>query len=93
MIKKESILTLHFFDYGEAFTGSDGNMRYRMMKVEHEVEEEKKEAKLLVTVWPGPYAYDHTEEEKKQSREFAFSEEGKSAAVDWLNEEYEKSYT
>lgn len=91
MIEKTDILSLHFFDYKMAFTGSYGNMRYRIVKVEHELEEDKKEVKLLTTIWAGPYAYDHTEEEK-ENKEFEFSEEGKNQVVDWLNEQYILKY-
>lgn len=86
MIEKSDILCLHYFDYKMPFTGSYGNMRYRFFKVEHELESGEKEARMLVTVWPGPYAFDHTSKEVQKSHEFEFSENGKDAAVDWLNE-------
>lgn len=92
MIGKDAILTLQYFNYKGAFTGSYKNMRYHVIKVEKGMENGEKEAKLLVTVWPGPFAYDHTEEEKKERKEFTFDEEGKSAAIDWLNEQYNKKF-
>lgn len=88
MIKKEDILTLHFFDYKQAFTGSYHEMRYRFIKEEHEIEEGKKEAVLLVACWKGPNAYDHTDESEITRKEFEFSEEGKEKAVEWLNDMY-----
>lgn len=88
MIQKSDILTLHFFDYKMSFTGSCQKMRYRITKVEHEIEEGIKEAKLLATIWFGPYAYDHTDDSEKISEEFSFTMEGKDALVDWLNEQY-----
>lgn len=86
MIKKTDILSLHFYDYKMAFTGGDGMMRYRIIKAEHEKEDGEKEAYLQVTLWKGPYAFDHTKEEKI-SHEFAFSEQGQEDAVNWLNEQ------
>ena len=44
---------------------------------------------LMATVWPEPFSYENTDDEKKLTKEFPFSEEGKLAAVDWLNEQYE----
>ncbi|MDD5936315.1 MAG: GNAT family acetyltransferase [Clostridiales bacterium] len=87
MITTMDILCLHFYDYKSAFTGSEGNMRYRIYKAEHEKEDGEKEALLSVTVWKGPYAFDHTKEEKIV-KEFPFTEEGQKEAVNWLNDEY-----
>ncbi len=86
MIKKTDILSLHFYDYKMAFTGSEGVMQYRIIKAEHEKEDGKKEACLQVTAWKGPYAFDLTKEDKI-SHEFTFSEQGQEEAVDWLNEQ------
>lgn len=85
VIEPNTILTLHYFDYKQAFTGSDKNMRYKMMKIDND--------KLLVEHWPGPYAYEYTDEEKKVREEFPFNDEGKIKAVDWLNEQFRLYYT
>ena len=39
--------------------------------------------------WPEPFSYENTDDEKKLTKEFPFSEDGKLAAVDWFNEQYE----
>ena len=44
---------------------------------------------LMATVWPEPFSYENTDDEKKLTKEFPFSEDGKLAAVDWFNEQYE----
>ncbi|MEE3481466.1 MAG: hypothetical protein VZQ80_05720 [Lachnospiraceae bacterium] len=40
---------------------------------------------LLLTIWPGPYAFDTTSDELKKKAIFEFSEEGLSAVTDFLN--------
>ena len=55
-------------------------------KEEKESEDGEKETILLGTVWEGPYNYDNTPEEKKETKEFAFAEEGICEALDWFNE-------
>lgn len=57
-------------------------MRYCLEKKTGEEEETEE---LLVTVWPGPYGYDATPEEKKRTETFAFSEEGIESAIGWMN--------
>ncbi len=78
----------------ERFTGSNEGMRYRMEKHEYEEESDseqegdsgKKITELLVSVWPEPYAYDHTPSEEIQQKSFSFDEEGVEAGRRWLNE-------
>ena len=50
------------------------------------VEDEKK---LRVYIWPEPFGYEATPEEKKLSELFAFTEEGMEQAITWMNERYE----
>lgn len=79
MIKCEDILSLEFLKKTE-YTGSHGGMRYRLEKVSA-----GEELRLKAIIWPEPFAYGATPDEQKQSQEFAFSEEGILAAVDWMN--------
>ncbi|MBD5460351.1 MAG: hypothetical protein HDR26_05335, partial [Lachnospiraceae bacterium] len=41
--------------------------------------------KLKATVWPEPFCFQVTPEEKKTGKEFPFSEEGVEEAVEWMN--------
>ncbi len=77
------------------FTGSYQGMFYRIEKAERieqadpdtdqeASQEEKKVTVLLVSVFPGPYAYEYTAPEQITSAEFEFSEEGYEQAKDWL---------
>lgn len=82
MIDKEKF---HVFNYvkKEEYSASMEGMRYMLKK------KESGEGSLLeVCIWPEPYCYAKTPEEKKQRKEFPFSAEGVEEAADWLNEQY-----
>lgn len=93
MIQESDILCLHFYDYNMPFTGSDHNMRYRIIKKVEESEKEEKIETFEATIWPGPYAYDHTDASLKVKKEFPFTKEGEREVVAWLNDEYDKNYS
>ena len=46
----------------------------------------KKEEKLEAYLYPGPFGFDATPDEKKQKAEFEFSDSGYDEAVSWMNE-------
>ncbi|GHU40522.1 hypothetical protein FACS1894111_01310 [Clostridia bacterium] len=79
MIERNDILSLQFIKK-TPFTGSFKGMRYRLS-----FEKEEENTLLCAVLWEGPYAYEAVDEEQKQMQEFAFSGEGISAAIDWLN--------
>lgn len=85
MIERKSLLALNFYK-SSPFTGSDGNLRYRIEKVELPIEgSEDTETKLQATVWPGPFAFANTADEKKTTYVAAFSEDGLQDITDWIN--------
>lgn len=75
----------------EEFLGSYKGMRYRLAKKQQK-EEEKEEAKTVIEViiWPEPYNFFKTPEQKKQRKLFPFTQEGKEEAVVWLNQQYKE---
>ncbi len=83
MLKREDILALSYIRL-TPFTGSDQGLRFRLEKADGEGEDAA--SYLRAWAWPEPYAFDHTGEEKKQSRLFSFDEEGIAEAVEWLNQ-------
>ncbi len=83
MIEKDKFHVLNYVKK-EEYTGSMEGMRYMLRKIT--VEED---TKLEVTIWPEPFGYAKTPEQKKQRMEFAFSNEGLEQAVDWMNEQHE----
>lgn len=82
MIDKANFHILNFIKK-EEFTGSMSGMRYMLKK-----NEEDGKAILSVIIWPEPFCYGKTPDEKKQSMEFTFDEQGLDEAADWLNEQY-----
>lgn len=78
MLIKETFVPLQFFKK-EAYTGSMKGMRYRIKKEEEGLE---------VTVYPQPYCYEATPDEKKTKTVFSFSEEGREQALEWINEQF-----
>lgn len=87
MIDKERF---HVFNYvkREEYCASMDGMRYMLKKKESTNEEGQSQSVLEVIIWPEPYCYAKTPEEKKQRKEFAFSVAGVEEAADWLNEQY-----
>ncbi len=49
--------------------------------------EPKTQKMLQATVWPGPYCYTVTAEEKKIRQTAEFSDEGLEQLVDWMNQQ------
>ena len=73
-IKDTDIYKLNYFTYNRAFTGSYGNMRYRLIRKK----DEEEEAVLSAAVYPQPYCWGETE--------FPFTEEGRTGMIEWLNQ-------
>ncbi len=63
------------------FTGSYRGMRYQLEKAEED-------SVIRATIWPEPFNFLMTPDEKKHHRDFSFDPDGLWAAVDWLNEEH-----
>ncbi len=80
MIKREDILSIEFLKKTE-YTGSHQGMRYRLEKAA-----EGEETVLKVIVWPEPFGFGATPEEKKQARSFSFSEDGIVDGIAWMND-------
>ncbi|MBQ2934842.1 MAG: hypothetical protein IJD96_01245 [Lachnospiraceae bacterium] len=87
MIEKERF---HVFNYikKEEYCASMDGMRYMLKKQETTDGEGEKQTVLEVIIWPEPYCYAKTPEEKKQRKNFPFSPQGVEEAADWLNEQY-----
>ncbi len=80
MITRKDVMPINYYKK-EAFTGSYQGMRYMIRK--HEDDEG---AKLEVIVWPQPFCFEKTDEDKKIHALFSFDEEGILEAVDWMND-------
>lgn len=80
MIKAEEFNYLNYIKK-EELTGSDTGMRY-MLK--------KSGDSIVVTIWPEPYCYAKTPEEKKIRMQVPLTKDGVEEARLWLNEQHEK---
>ncbi len=84
MIDHNEIMPLNYFNYGGVYSGEHKGMRYVIKRVG-----EKPDFKLAAFAWQAPYAYDAMPKERILSSEFEKSEEGRTAAIDWLLKVYE----
>lgn len=92
MIKENDVYSLIHYEYGLPYSGEYGGMRYRIARFPMERvfgKKDKGDAELEVIIWRGPFAFDTTKEEK-ETKMFAFTNEGKAEAVAWINEMYEQ---
>lgn len=85
MIERKDLLSLNFYE-SRPFTGSDGKMRYRVEKLLEETTDGAS-PRLQATVWPGPYAFAKTEDEKKTRHTAPFSEDGLQELTEWMNQQ------
>ncbi len=76
-----------FYDKKAVLKASYQGMRYQVQQFQETDEAEKK---LRAVVWPEPFSYEKTPEEKKTVRDFAYSEEGLDEVYQWLCEIYEE---
>lgn len=67
----------------ERFTGSHGKMCYMICMAD---------GQLNATAYPGPFCWEVTPDEQKETEVFDFTQEGLEAAVAWLNQKYEEKY-
>jgi hypothetical protein len=88
MIKRDEFLSLNFVKK-EDFTGSHEGMRFLLRHATVEKQEGTSENKLQVYIWPEPFCFVATPDEKKVSELFEFSEEGLSKAIEWMNMNYD----
>lgn len=83
MIERNALYHVPYYEKAP-FTGSYRGMRYKLEKIDRE----DNAPALRATIWPGPFCFDATPEEKKEAEFFDFSDDGIAAACDWLNRKY-----
>ncbi len=81
MIQRDDILSMEYLKKTE-FTGCHQGMRYRLEGAEDEAGEKK----LKCTIWPEPFNFFKTPDDKKESSFFLFDEDGVADAVAWMND-------
>ena len=90
-VERKSFYSLNFYEYGEAFFGSDRKLRYRLAleplsNVHWTPPDKRGELHLKASVWPGPYNYTKTPQEQKKEELFEFTKDGLEEAVAWIQE-------
>ena len=83
MITFEDVLNLNYYKK-TSFTGWMNGMRF-LIKRETPSEDEEI---FHAWIWPGPFIFDLTDDSEKLDFTAPFSNEGKKAVVDWINEQY-----
>lgn len=68
----------------EPFSGSHNGMRYMFRG-----DDGKKSTSFTVYIYPEPWCFEETPEEKKESMSFPLSDEGMDSAINWLWERFE----
>jgi hypothetical protein len=84
MINEKEIMPFNFFKYGGIYTGGHYGMRYKIERTG-----EKPDYVLNVLIWQGPYASTAMKEEDITAKEFEYSEEGRSSAIQWIQDMYD----
>lgn len=64
----------------EPFTGSDGELRFRLYK-----EKSGEDDVIRASYWLGQFCWEATADEEKVSKDFPFTTEGIWDAIEWLN--------
>lgn len=72
-----------FYDKKAVLKAGYEGMRYQ-------IEQAEEGRCLLVTVWPEPFCFEKTAEDKKTKKQFAYSEQGLDEAYEWLCDKYEE---
>lgn len=95
MLERTEYMPLEYYKK-QKWSGSYQGMRFLFRKVEEihtelvdGEEKEEKEVFLEAVVWKEPYSYEATSEEEKTRKRFPLSEEGREAAIEWLEETYD----
>ena len=84
MINEKEIMPFNFFKYGGVYTGGHNGMRYKIERTG-----EKRDYVLNVLIWQGPYASTAMKEEDITAKKFEYSEEGRSSAIQWIQDMYD----
>lgn len=85
MISRKDVMPVNYYRK-EPFTGSDRGMRYMLRKKD----QEDGSARLEAIIWPQPFCFEKTADEKKTDNTFSFDEAGIEAAIEWMNKMYEE---
>lgn len=87
MNKRKSLYDIKsFYNKKAVLKSSFQGMRYQV----EQYREDENEKVLRATVWPEPFCFEKTPEEKKTEQKFPYSEEGLDQVYAWLCRVYEE---
>ena len=72
----------------QPYFGSYNGVSFALIKKEGKEDQEDKKTVLEAYLYPLPFGFDATPDEKKLKSEFEFSDEGYDKAVKWMNEHF-----
>lgn len=90
MVDIKDVLSFNYYTYKKPFTGSDSGKRYRIVRLEKEIQKEEgteplKEVVFKAFLWKDHLAFEKTPEEEILTNEFDFTPFGLEQVVDWIN--------
>ena len=96
MIREQDLYGIKHYDYGEAFYGSEGRMRFRVSRdplenvvFKDEAYKKEQNPRLVAEVWFEDKAYDRASKDGITKKEFEYSPEGYSEMITWLRDQAE----
>ena len=91
MVDIKDVLSFNYYTYKKPFTGSDSGKRYRIVRLEKEIQGEEgseptKELVFSAALWKDYLVFEKTPEEEILTKEFEFTPDGLGEVVAWINE-------
>lgn len=77
-----------FYNQKAVLAASYQGMRYQLKKSENP--EKDGEVYLSAVIWPEPFSFEKTPEERKEYRSFPYTEEGLDEAYEWICNQYDE---
>lgn len=87
MLKCSDLFHIPFYQKSP-YTGSMEGMRFYIEKAQ-----EADADVFRVWIFPGPYCFEKTADDQKESQTFPFTEESIARIADWLNDQYTQRMT
>lgn len=90
MLEYSDVLNIGYYEYGEAFTGSLGKLRYRIAVEPQKnyrwiAKDKRGEYNLRLFMWYGENSFDKTSEDLIEIKDYEYSKEGLRDIVDTIN--------
>ena len=81
-----------FYNKKAVLKASFQGMRYQLRQYK-DPEQEEAAPVLRVTIWPEPFCFEKTSDEKKTVKDFVYTEDGLDEAYDWICQNYDDRIT